>query len=158
MRHEEFKFSPQTPVASTQGMFGQWFGNSDMNRFSAAITTGFENAQSSRNVDMQRYNPSTQQGTPLEVIQRYKTKLSQENFYTSTKIALFNNKLTDDGASNQQDQRFVLSPKNSNTLLIYTDGSLFQNLGKYNSNGKDCTALIAQAPKLKGWDAHSWYI
>ena len=46
MRHEEFKFSPQTPVASTQGMFGQGFGNSDMNRFLAAITTGFENAQS----------------------------------------------------------------------------------------------------------------
>ena len=38
------------------------------------------------------------------------------------------------------------------------DGSLFQNLAKYNTNGKDCTALIAQAPKLKGWDARSWYI
>ena len=69
MRHEEFKFSPQTPVASAQGMFGEGFGNSDMNQFLAAITTGFENAQGSRNIDIQRYNPSTQQGTPLEVIQ-----------------------------------------------------------------------------------------
>ena len=76
MHHEEFKFSPQTPVASTQGMFGQGFGNSDMNRFSAAIPTGFENTQGLRNIDIQRYNPSTQQGTPLEVIQLYKTKLS----------------------------------------------------------------------------------
>ena len=38
------------------------------------------------------------------------------------------------------------------------DGTLFQNLGKYNFNGKDRTALITQAPRLKGWDAHSWYI
>ena len=84
MRHEEFKLPPQIPVALTQGMFGQGFGNSDMNRFSAAITTGFENAQGLRNIDMQQYNPSTQQDTPLEVIQRYKTKLSQANFYTIT--------------------------------------------------------------------------
>ena len=41
MRHQEFKFTPQTPVASsTQGTFGQGFGSSDINRFSAAITTG----------------------------------------------------------------------------------------------------------------------
>ena len=43
-------------------------------------------------------------------------------------------------------------------MLIYTDGTLFQNLAKYNTNGKDRTVLIAQAPKLKGWDARSWYI
>ena len=34
MRHEEFKFTPQTPVASlAQGTFGQGFGTSNMNRF-----------------------------------------------------------------------------------------------------------------------------
>ena len=54
MRFQDFKFTPQTPVASsTPGTFGQGFGTSDMNRFSAAITTGFENAQSSKNIDMQ---------------------------------------------------------------------------------------------------------
>ena len=72
-------------------------------------------------------------------------------------MALFKNELTEDAAENQQDQFFVLLPKNSNTLLIYTDGLLFQNLGKYNSNGKDYTALLAQAPKLKAWDTYSWY-
>ena len=72
-------------------------------------------------------------------------------------MALFNNKLTEDEGGIQQDQRFVLLLMNSNILLIYTNGLLFQNLGKYNSNGKDCTALLAQAPKLKGWDAYSWY-
>ena len=65
-------------------------------------------------------------------------------------MGLFNNELTDDGTGTQQDQQFVLSPKCSNTLLIYTHGSLFQNLAKYNTNGDVCTALIAQAPKLKG--------
>ena len=104
MRHEKFKFAPKTPVASSQGMFGQESSNSDMNRFLAAITTGFENAQDLRNIDMQQYNPTTQQGTPLEVIQRYKTKISRENFYTLTEIALLNNKLTDDGTGAQQDQ------------------------------------------------------
>ena len=73
-------------------------------------------------------------------------------------MTLFNNELTDDGTGAQQDQRFILSPKGSHSLLIYTDGSLFQNLAKYNLTGKDRTALIAQAPKLKGWDARSWYI
>ena len=69
MRFQDFKFTPQTPVAGTAtGTFGQGFGTSDMNRFSAAITTGFENAQSSKNIDMQRYDPTTQKGTPLEVI------------------------------------------------------------------------------------------
>ena len=49
MKHEEFFFTPQAPVASSaQGTFGQGFGTSDMNRFSAAITSGFENAQSSK--------------------------------------------------------------------------------------------------------------
>ena len=66
MKHDEFKFIPQAPVATTaQGTFGQGFGTSDMNRFSAAITTGFENAQSSKNIDMQRYDPTTQKGMPL---------------------------------------------------------------------------------------------
>ena len=42
MKHEEFFFTVQAPVASSaQGTFGQGFGTSDMNRFSAAITTGF---------------------------------------------------------------------------------------------------------------------
>ena len=58
-------------------------------------------------------------------------------------MVLFNNELTDDGTGAQQYQRFILSPKGSNTLLIYTDGSLFPNLAKYNINGKDRTALIA---------------
>ena len=52
MRFEEFKFSPQTPVAASQGTYGLGFDTSDIQRMSAAITTGFENAQSSRNVDM----------------------------------------------------------------------------------------------------------
>ena len=69
MRYQDFKFTHQTPVALlTSGTFGQGFGTTDMNRFSAAITTGFENAQSSRNIDMQRYDAATQKGTPLEVI------------------------------------------------------------------------------------------
>ena len=72
-------------------------------------------------------------------------------------MVLFNNELTEDGGGIQQDQQFVFSPMNSNTLLIYTNGSLFQNLGKYNSNGMDCTELLVQAPKLKDWDAYSWY-
>ena len=82
----------------------------------------------------------------------------RSSFYTPGEMSLFNNEVTNDGTGTQQDQQFVLSPKGSNTLLIYTDGTLFQNLAKYNANGKDRTALIAQAPKLKGWDAHSWYI
>ena len=32
-----------------------------------------------------------------------------------------------------------------------------KTLQKYNSNGKDYTAFLAQAPKLKGWDVYSWY-
>ena len=28
---------------------------------------------------------------------------------------------------------------------------------KYNTNGKDSTALLAQAPKLKEWNTYSWY-
>jgi len=144
MKYEEFFFTPQAAVASSaQGTFGQGFGTSDMNRFSAAITSGFENAQSSKNINMKRYDPSTQQGTPLEVIKRYRGRISRSSFYTPGDMGLFNNELTDDGTGAQQDQRFILSPKGSNTLLIYTDGSLFQNLAKYNSNGKDRTALIA---------------
>ena len=159
MRFQDFKFTPQTPVAaSATGTFGQGFGTTDMNRFSAAITTGFENAQSSKNIDMQRYDPTTQKGTPLEVIKRYRGRINRTSFYTPSDMTLFNNKLTDDGTGAQQDQRFVLSPKGSNTLLVYVDGTLFQNLAKYNLTGKDRTALIAQAPKLKGWDARSWYI
>ena len=158
MRFQEFKFTPQTPAAGAAATFGQGFGTSDMNRFSAAITTGFENAQSSKNVDMQRYDPSTQRGTPLEVIKRHRDRIDRTSFYTPGDMAPFNNELTEDGTGAAQDQRFVLSPKGSNTLLIYTDGTLFQNLAKYNINGKDCSALIAQAPKLKGWDARSWYI
>ena len=68
MKFEEFKFSPQTPVAASQGTFGLGFGTSNIQRMSAAITTGFENAQSLGNIDMQKYNPTIQQGTPLEVI------------------------------------------------------------------------------------------
>ena len=159
MRYQDFKFTHQTPVASsTSGTFGQGFGTTDMNRFSAAITTGFENAQSSRNIDMQRYDAATQKGTPLEVIQRHRGRILRSSFYTPGEMSLFNNKLTDNGTGTQQDQQFVLSPKGSNMLLIYTDGTLFQNLAKYNANGKDRTALIAQAPKLKGWDARSWNI
>ena len=159
MRFQDFKFTPQTPVAgSTPGTFGQGFGTSDMNRFSAAITTGFENAQSSKNIDMQRYDSVTQKGTPLEVIKRYRGRILRSSFYTPGNMGLFNNELMDDGTGAQHDQQFILSPKDSNTLLIYTDGSLFQNLAKYNTNGKNCTAFIAQAPKLKGWDARSWYI
>ena len=126
-----------------------------MNRFSAAITTGFENAQNSKNIDLQKYNATTQQGTPLEVINRYKHRIDRTSFYSPGDMTLFNNELTDDGTGAQQDQRFILSPKGSHSLLIYTDGSLFQNLAKYNLSGKDRTALIAQAPKLKGWDARS---
>ena len=99
---------------------------------------------------MQRYDPTTQKGTPLEVIKRYRGRINRTSFYTPGEMSLFNNKLMEDGTSVQQDQRFVLSPKGSNILLIYTDGTLFQNLAKYNINGKDCTALITQAPKLKG--------
>ena len=151
MRYQEFKFTPQTPVAgAATGTFGQGFGTSDMNRFSAAITTGFKNAQSSKNVDMQRYDPSTQKCTPLEVIKRYRGRIDCTSFYTPADMVPFNNELTEDGTGTPQDQRFFLSPKSSNTLLIYTDGTLFQNLAKYNINGKDRSALIAQAPKLKG--------
>ena len=64
------------------------------------------------------------------MIQRYKDRLLQETFYTSTDMALFSNKLLEDGGSNQQDPLFVLSPLNSNTLLIYTNGTLFQKPGK----------------------------
>ena len=151
MKHEEFFFTPQAPVASSaQGTVGQGFGTSDMNRFSAAITSGFENAQNSKNINMQRYNPVTQQGTPLEVIKRYRGRINRTSFYTPGDMTLFNNELTVDDTGARQDQRFVLSPKGSNTLLIYADGTLFQNLAKYNFNGKDRTALIAQAPKSKG--------
>ena len=78
MRYQDFKFTPQTPAAgaAATGTFGQGFGTSDMNRFSAAITTGFENFQSSRNVDMQRYDPSTQKGTPPEVIKRHRGRIN----------------------------------------------------------------------------------
>ena len=72
-------------------------------------------------------------------------------------MALFNNELTEDTGGVKQNQRFVLSPLNTTTLLIYTNGTLFQNLAKYNSNGKDRTALMAQVPKFKRWDAYSWY-
>ena len=96
-------FSPKTPVAASQGTFGVGFGVNNMQRISAAITTGFENAQSLRNIDMQRYNPSTQQGTPLKVIKRYKERLSRDSFYISTDMALFKNELTEDAARNQQD-------------------------------------------------------
>ena len=60
MHFDEFKFAPQTHVAASQGTFGLGFGTSNMQRMLAAITTGFENAQSSRNIDMQRFNPTTQ--------------------------------------------------------------------------------------------------
>ena len=96
MNFEEFFFTPQTPVASGQGTFGLGFGTTDYQQFSAAITTGFENAQSLRNIDMQKYNPVTQQGTPLEVTQRYRSRLLQSSFYTSGDMALFNNELTED--------------------------------------------------------------
>ena len=111
-------------ASSTPGTFGQGFGTSDMNRFSAAITTGFENAQSLKNVDMEKYDPVTQRGTPLEVIKQYRGRISRSSFYTPGDMGLFNNELTDDGTGAQQDQRFVLSPKGSHSLLIYTDGSL----------------------------------
>ena len=75
-----------------------------MQQLSAAVRTGLENAQKGRNIDLQPFNPVTQQGTSLEVIQCYKVWLSRENFYTSTEMALFNNELTEDGAGNQQDQ------------------------------------------------------
>lgn len=72
-------------------------------------------------------------------------------------MVLFKNKLTLDVGGVQQDQRFILSPLDDTRLLIYTNCSLFQHLDKYNSKGKDCTALLAQAPDVKGWDAYSWY-
>ena len=89
---------------------------------------------------MQRYDPITQKGTPLEVIKRYRGRINRVHFYTPGDMTLFNNELTVDDTSARQDQRFVLSPKGSNTLLIYADGTLFQNLGKYNFNGKDRNA------------------
>ena len=160
MRYQDFKFTPQTPVAAsgtTTGTFGLGFGTTDMNRFSAAITTGFENAQSSKNIDLQQYDPATQKGTPLEVIIRYRGRVNCTSFYTKSDMPLFNNELTDDGTGATQDQCYVLSPKGSTILLVYSDGTLFQNLAKYNLTGKDRTALISQTPKLKGWDARSWY-
>ena len=87
-----------------------------------------------KNIDMQRYDSVTEKGTPLEVIKRYKGKISRSSFYTPGEMNLFNNKLTEDDTGVQQDQRFVLSPKGSNTLLIYTDGSLFQNCRKIKSS------------------------
>lgn len=71
---------------------------------------------------------------------------------------LFKNELILDVGVVQQNQCFVLSPLDRTALLIYTNGSLFQHLAKNNTNGKDCTALLAQAPKQKGWDAYSLYL
>lgn len=48
----------------------------------------------------------------------YKGQLLQENFYTSTKMALYKNELIEKGDGVKQEQRFVLSPLNSTTLLI----------------------------------------
>ena len=67
-------------------------------------------------------------------------------------MSLFYNELIEDMGGIKQDQRFVLSLLNANTFLIYTNSTLFQNLAKYNSNGKDYTVLLSQVPKLKGWD------
>ena len=72
MYFDKFVFTPQAPVATSQGTFGVGFGTSDMQQLSAAVTTGSENAQSGRDIDLQQYNSATQQGTPLEIIQRYK--------------------------------------------------------------------------------------
>lgn len=73
-------------------------------------------------------------------------RLTQENFYKSTEMALFDNELTLDIRDVKQDQYSVLSPLNAISLLIYTNGSLFQHLTKYNTNVKDCTDLLVQAP------------
>ena len=52
MYFDEFMFMLQTPVAASQGTFGLGFGTSDMQRLSAAVTIGFENAHSGRNIDI----------------------------------------------------------------------------------------------------------
>ena len=116
MYFDEFMFTPQIPVAASQGTFGLGLGASDMQRLSVAVKTGLENAQSGRNIDLQQFNPVTQQGTLLEVIQHYGSVIVGEFLYLHS-MALYNNELTKVGGV-QQNQQFVLSPLNSSTLLI----------------------------------------
>lgn len=146
-------FIPQAPVAISHGTFGGGFGTSDIQQL------GYFGIGKCTKWKQYQYNSGTQQGTSLEVIQWYKGWLNREEVYTSNKMALFNNELTKGIGGVKQNQCFVLLPLNANatTLLIYTDDTLFQNLTKYNSNGMDCTVLLIQAPKLKGWDAYLWY-
>ena len=68
MYFEEFTFNPQAPVVMSHGTFGGGFGISDMQWLLAVVTSGLENAQSGRNINLQQYNSGTQQGMPLEVI------------------------------------------------------------------------------------------
>ena len=56
---EEFTFTPQAPVAMSHGTFGEGFGTSDMQQLLAAVTSGLENTQSGRNIDLQQYNSGT---------------------------------------------------------------------------------------------------
>lgn len=43
----------------SHGTFGGGFGTSDMQQLLAAVTSGLKNAQSGRNIDLQRYNSAT---------------------------------------------------------------------------------------------------
>ena len=63
-------FTPQDPVSVTSGTFGAGFGINDMSMkcLSSAVQTGWEVAQSNKNVAFTIYDPIIKQGTLIETI------------------------------------------------------------------------------------------
>lgn len=57
--------------------------------------------------------------------------------------------------SNQQDQRFILSPMTGSMFMIYCDGSLFCYLLK--QKPKDIKSFIEHALKLSAWTPEAWF-